>query len=62
MRLALLPLFLACLDREHVLIPMRVDADHVIQLICKHPSDPPASLVGSGWCRSECRETAAAGR
>ncbi len=23
-------------DREHVLIPMRVDADHVIQLICKH--------------------------
>ena len=24
-------------DREHVLIPMRVDANHVIQLICKHP-------------------------
>jgi hypothetical protein len=24
-------------DDEHVLIPMRVDADHVIQLICKHP-------------------------
>ena len=24
-------------DREHVLIPMRVDTDHVIQLICKHP-------------------------
>ena len=24
-------------NREHVLIPMCVDADHVIQLICKHP-------------------------
>src|SRR6266536_2502751 len=24
-------------DREHVLIPMRVDANHVVQLICKHP-------------------------
>src|SRR6266571_6487238 len=23
-------------NREHVFIPMRVDADHVIQLICKH--------------------------
>ena len=24
-------------DREHVLITMRVDTDHVIHLICKHP-------------------------
>ncbi len=34
--------------RQHVLIPVRVNADHVVQLICKHPTDPPASLVGSG--------------
>jgi hypothetical protein len=24
-------------DRKHVLITVRVDADHVIHLICKHP-------------------------
>jgi hypothetical protein len=34
-------------DRENALIAVRVDADHVIHLICKHPSDPPIPLVGS---------------
>jgi hypothetical protein len=29
-------------DREHVLIAMRINADDVIHLICKHPTDPPA--------------------
>jgi hypothetical protein len=24
-------------DRERVLVAVRVDADHVVQLICKHP-------------------------
>src|SRR5207245_11469555 len=33
---------------ERVLIAVCVDADHVIHLICKHPSDPPIPLVGSG--------------
>jgi hypothetical protein len=24
-------------DRERVLVPVRVDADHVVQLVCNHP-------------------------
>src|SRR6266581_6890100 len=35
-------------DREDVLVAMCVDADHEVQLVCKHPSDPPTRLVGSG--------------
>src|SRR5207237_179506 len=35
-------------DRQDMLVPVRVDADDVVQLICKHPTDPPTSLVGSG--------------
>jgi len=30
-------------DRERVLIAVGVDTDHVIQLVCKHPTDPPFS-------------------
>ena len=26
-----------CHDRQHVLIAVSVDADHVIQFVCKHP-------------------------
>jgi hypothetical protein len=48
-------------DREHVLIPMRVDADHVIQLICKHPVRSSGFTRRVQWRRSECTETAAAG-
>ena len=47
-------------DREHVLVTVCVDTDDEIHLVCKHPTDPPARLLGSGtpvWCR----ETAAAG-
>jgi hypothetical protein len=35
-------------DREDVFVQVRVDTDHVVQLICKHPTDPATSLVGSG--------------
>jgi hypothetical protein len=48
-------------DREHVLIPMRVHADHVIQLICKHPVRSSGFTRRVQWRRSECTETAAAG-
>ena len=34
-------------DRDRVHITMRVDADHVVQLICKHPYRPPATGWGS---------------
>jgi hypothetical protein len=42
-------------DRDRVHITMRIDADHVVQLICKHPYRPPATGWGSqpepvwGW-------------
>ena len=32
-------------DADRVLIAVRVDTDHVVQLICNHPDRPPA-LVG----------------
>jgi hypothetical protein len=32
-------------DRERVLIAMGVDSDHVVQLVCKHPTDPPTRRV-----------------
>src|SRR5205807_3071489 len=35
-------------NRQHMLVQVRVDPDHVAQLVCKHPTDPPASFVGSG--------------
>jgi hypothetical protein len=34
-----------------VRIAVRVDADHVVQLVCKHPFH----LQPSGWGRSRCR-------
>jgi hypothetical protein len=34
-------------DRERVHVAVRVDPDHVIQLICKHPNRPPAMRWGS---------------
>src|SRR6266566_2927817 len=57
-------------DRQHVLIAMRVNTDHVIQLICNHASDPPASLVGSSGAglsarkpqRQDCNESRPPGR
>jgi hypothetical protein len=33
-------------DRERVRVPVRVDADDVVQLICKHPDRPPAQVGG----------------
>ena len=38
-------------DRERVRVAVRVDADHVVQLVCKHPFH----LQPSGWGRSRCR-------
>jgi hypothetical protein len=32
-------------DRERVPIAMGVDADHVVQFVCKHPADPPTRRV-----------------
>jgi hypothetical protein len=32
-------------DRDRVLVAMGVDADHVVQLVCKHPTDPPTRRV-----------------
>ena len=32
-------------NREGVLIAMGVDTDHVVQLVCKHPTDPPTRRV-----------------
>ena len=34
-------------DRERVLIAVGIDTDHVVQLVCKHPTDPPTRLAGS---------------
>jgi hypothetical protein len=31
-------------EGERVLVPVHVDADHVVQLVCNHPIDPPASV------------------
>jgi hypothetical protein len=36
------------LASRHVLVAVGVDADHVVQLVCKHPTDPPSPLGGSG--------------
>lgn len=33
-------------DRDRVRVSMRVDADHVVQLICEHPKRPPAQVGG----------------
>ena len=33
-------------DRERVRVSMRVDANHVVQLICEHPKRPPAQVGG----------------
>jgi hypothetical protein len=33
---------------QQVFVSMGIDTDHAVQLICKHPTDPPAGLVGSG--------------
>jgi GNAT superfamily N-acetyltransferase len=35
-------------DRQDLLVPVRVDADHVIHLICKHPPDEREEVVGGG--------------
>jgi hypothetical protein len=48
-------------DRDRVPIAMRVDSDHVVQLVCKHHADPPTRLVGSGGRRSEHKGNRAAG-
>ena len=32
-------------DRERVSVAMRVDTHHVVQLVCKHPTDPPTRRV-----------------
>jgi hypothetical protein len=32
-------------DRDRVLVAMGVDADHVVQLVCEHPTDPPTRRV-----------------
>jgi len=32
-------------DRERVRVTVRINTDHVVQLICKHPYRPPAL----GW-------------
>ena len=39
--------------REHVLVPVRIDTNDVIHLICQHPSDPPIPLVGPLICSSD---------
>jgi hypothetical protein len=31
-------------DREHVPIAVRVDANQVIHLVCKHPLHPPTPI------------------
>ena len=38
--------------RERMPIAMRIDTDHVVQLICKHPYRPPARGLGHDRCRS----------
>jgi hypothetical protein len=45
-----------------VLVAVRVDTDHVVHFVCKHRLDPPTSVRRVWWCRSDARETAAAGR
>lgn len=32
-------------DRDRVLVAMGVDGDHVVQLVCEHPTDPPTRRV-----------------
>lgn len=32
-------------DRDRVLVAMGVDADHVVELVCEHPTDPPTRRV-----------------
>jgi hypothetical protein len=35
-------------DRDHMLVAVPVDAEHVVQLVCKHRTDPPSPLGGPG--------------
>jgi len=39
-------------DGDRMLIAMRVDTDHVVQLICNHPDRPPALVGGHSGSRS----------
>ena len=39
-------------DRERVHLAVRVDADHVVQLICKHPNHLQPRLGDTLRCRS----------
>jgi hypothetical protein len=39
-------------DRERVCVAVRVDADHVVQLICKHPTHLQPRLGDTLRCRS----------
>jgi len=34
-------------DRERMGVTVRVDTDHVVQIICKHPFRPPAQVGGT---------------
>jgi hypothetical protein len=49
-------------DNDDVLVAVRVDTDHVVQFVCKHPTRSSDLVRRVRWCRSDARETAAAGR
>jgi hypothetical protein len=42
-------------DRERVHIPMRINTDHVVQLICKHPYDLQPRLVDNSGAGLEVK-------
>src|SRR5438477_204938 len=48
-------------DGKDVFVQVRVDADDVVQLICKHPDRSSELVRRVRWYRSDCMETAAAG-
>jgi hypothetical protein len=49
-------------NRQDMLVAMGVDAEHVVQLVCKHQTRFSDLVRRVRWCRSDARETAAAGR
>ncbi len=49
-------------NRKRVLVAVCVDTEHVVQLVCKHPTRSSDLARRVRWCRSDARETAAAGR
>jgi hypothetical protein len=42
-----------CHDRHNVLVAVRVDAEHVVHLVCKHPTRSSDLVPSVRWCRSD---------